>query len=233
MPINFGAFTLDWQTRQLLQDTRPVPLSPKALELIAMLVEQRPAAVSKAAIHQQLWPDTFVSDGNVAVLVADIRRALGDNARRPLFVRTIHRFGYAFVAAAAEVERSTTLERSATTCWLASGHERIPLHLGENVLGRGPIATVRVGLDPAADLRSDPEGISRRHAMIVVTDTVATLHDLSSKNGTFVDGVRVTSPVKLVHGSQIRFGGVLVHFRQLIDGSSTRTLDLPGSSVPR
>ena len=91
-----------------------------------MLVEQRPAAVSKAAIHQQLWPDTFVSDGNVAVLVADIRRALGDNARRPLFVRTIHRFGYAFVAAAAEVERSTTLVRSATTCWLASGQRAHP-----------------------------------------------------------------------------------------------------------
>ena len=60
--------------------------------------------------------------------------------------------------------------------------------------------------------------------MIVVADTVATLHDLSSKNGTFVDGARVTSPVPLVHGSQIRFGGVLVHFCQLSDGSSTRTL---------
>ena len=224
MPITFGAFTLDWQTRQLLQGTRPVPLSPKALELIAMLIEQRPAAVSKAAIHQQLWPDTFVSDGNVAVLVADIRRALGDNARRPLFVRTIHRFGYAFVAAAAEVERSTTLVRSATACWLANGNERIPLHGGENVVGRGPTATVRVGLDPASDLRADPEGISRRHAMIVVADTVATLHDLSSKNGTIVDGTRVTSPVPLVHGSQIRFGCVLVRYCQLSDGSSTQTL---------
>ena len=223
MPIAFGAFTLDWQTRQLLRGTRPVPLSPKALELVAMLVEQRPAAVSKAAIHQQLWPDTFVSDGNVAVLVADIRRALGDDARRPRFVRTIHRFGYAFVAAAAEVERPETPVLGATTCWLASGEQRIPLRVGENVLGRGPAATVRIGLDPAAGLVADPDGISRRHATIVVADGVATVHDLSSKNGTIVDGVRINSPTSLEHGSQIRLGGVLVHYCQLSDGASTRT----------
>ena len=89
-----------------------------------MLVEQRPAAVSKAAIHPQLWPDTFVSDGNVAVFVADIRRALGDNARRPLFVRTMHRFGYAFVASAEEVERSATADAARRACWLATGDER-------------------------------------------------------------------------------------------------------------
>ncbi len=224
MPITFGAFTLDWQTRQLLRGTRQVPLPPKALELIAMLVAQRPAAVAKAAIHQQLWPDTFVSDGNVAVLVADIRRALGDNARRPLFVRTIHRYGYAFVASASDVQRSARLEHSVTACWLACGDERIPLQAGENVVGRGPAATVRVGRDPAANLRADPEGFSRRHAMIVVADGTATLHDLSSKNGTTVDGVRVISPAPLVHGSQIRFGCVLVRYCQLSDGSSTRTL---------
>lgn len=224
MPITFGAFTLDWQTRQLLRGTRPVPLPPKALELIAMLVERRPAAVAKADIHRQLWPDTFVSDGNVAVLVADIRRALGDNARRPLFVRTIHRFGYAFVASAVEVQRPARPERGVTACWLARGDERIPLHGGENVVGRGPAATVRVGLDPAAGVRADPEGVSRRHAMIVVADGAAILHDLSSKNGTTVDGVRVTSPAPLVHGSQIGFSGVLVRYCELSDGSSTRTL---------
>jgi DNA-binding winged helix-turn-helix (wHTH) protein len=222
--IAFGPFMLDWQTRQLLRGARPVPLSPKAFELIAMLIDQRPAAVSKADIHRQLWPDTFVSDGNVAVLVADIRRALGDNARRPIFVRTIHRFGYAFVASASAVEASARPVTTPPACWLTHGNDRIPLYAGENVVGRGPAATVRVGLDPAAVLRGDPEGVSRRHAIIVVAGDATTLHDLSSKNGTFVDGVRVTSPATLAHGSQIRFGGVRVHYCRLSDGSSTHTL---------
>ena len=100
--VTFGVFTLDGRRRQLLQGSRPIHLSPKAFDLLAVLVEERPAAVSKDDLHRRLWPDSFVSDGSLAVLVAEIRSALGDDVRNPAFVRTLHRFGYAFVAAAAD-----------------------------------------------------------------------------------------------------------------------------------
>jgi pSer/pThr/pTyr-binding forkhead associated (FHA) protein len=83
-----------------------------------------------------------------------------------------------------------------------------------------------VGLDPAADLRIDATGISRRHALIVVAEEAVTLHDLSSKNGTFVNEVRVTTPVLLHDGAVIRLGSVSLQFRRLTDVSATKTQEV-------
>ena len=223
----FGEFTLATSRRQLLRGSQPLHLSPKAFELIAMLIEHRPAAVAKSAIHHRLWPDSFVSDGAVAVLIAEVRHALGDSARRSVFVRTIHRFGYAFAASAGSVDRAAGADSAAAMGWLTCGDARVQIENGEHVVGRGPTATLRIGLDPAAALRGDPVGVSRRHAMLVVTDEWPTLHDLASKNGTFVDGVRVTAPVRLADGAQIRLGAFCVHYRRLTEVSATQSLDLP------
>jgi DNA-binding winged helix-turn-helix (wHTH) protein len=212
--IRFGPFTLDGRARQLRRGPHPLHLSPKAFDLLALLVERRPAAISKADIHSVLWPDTFVSDINLAVLITEIRSALGDDARHPRFVRTLHRFGYAFSGQAVEIERPSDSRKS--TCWVAWGTERVPLRHGENLLGR----------DPAAHVRIDAVGVSRRHAMIVVTDDdESTLHDLSSKNGTYIGDVPVTSPVLLTDGAEIRLGPSVVCFRRLAAMISTETLN--------
>ena len=113
--------------------------------------------MSKPDIHRQLWPDTFVTDGSLAVLVAEIRAALGDNVRQPVFMRTLHRFGYAFVGPVGRQFRADSTLR-AVQCWLASDNERVRLEPGDNVVGRDPLASIRVGLDPAADLRIDQPG---------------------------------------------------------------------------
>ena len=96
MKIRFGPFTLDLDTRQLTQGRREIHLAPKAFELLATLVLDRPKVLSKAVLQQRLWPKTFVAEANLSNLVAEIREALGDRARAPLFVRTAHGFGYAF-----------------------------------------------------------------------------------------------------------------------------------------
>ncbi len=222
----FGEFTLDASRRQLLRGSQPLHLSPKAFELIAMLIEHRPAAISKSAIHHRLWPDSFVSDGAVAVLIADIRHALGDSARRSAFVRTIHRFGYAFAVPADTVDGAARADSGTTMGWLTKGDQRVPITAGENVVGRGSSATLRIGLDTAAALHGDPVGISRCHAVIVFTDEMPMLRDLASKNGTFVDGERVTTLVRLADGAQIRLGSFSLQFRRLMDGSATQSLDL-------
>ena len=116
--------------RQLLREAVPVHLSPKAFDLLALLVQGRTTAISKADIHQRLWPHTFVSDGSLAVLVTEIREALGDNARRPTYVRTVNRFGYAFVAPVVEVDRHLVLPDAVPPCWLSWGTERAVLKPG-------------------------------------------------------------------------------------------------------
>ena len=98
MRARFGPFVLDSASRQLLREGRGVPLSPKAFDLLILLVENRPRALTKGELHERLWPDTFVVDANLSNLVAELREALEDNAREPRFVRTVHRYGYAFAA---------------------------------------------------------------------------------------------------------------------------------------
>src|SRR3954467_6918119 len=88
--IQFGRFTLDLQTRQLSNAGRVVHLEPKAFDLLSTLVLERPKAVSKADLQERLWPGTFVSEANLSNLVAEVRAALGDPARTPKFVRTVH-----------------------------------------------------------------------------------------------------------------------------------------------
>jgi len=212
----FGPFTLDDGARQLYRDGHSIHLSPKAFDLLALLVQRRPEAISKSAILDTLWRGTFVSEGNLAVLVKEIRGALGDNAQRPTFVRTVQRFGYAFCGAVAESGRLDAAALRLSACWLTWQEARIVLHHGENVLGR----------DPTADVRIDAVGVSRRHAMIAVGTEVATLHDLASKNGTYANNVRVDSPVGLVDGAEIRLGPAVLRFHHLANVTSTQTLSI-------
>ena len=110
MKIRFGDYTLDPGSRQLSRSGSAVHLSPKAFELLKLLVERRPSAISKAELHEHIWPGTFVTDDSLSRLVAELRDALGDEARSPRFVRTLHGFGYAFAAdAAAVTDRETSV----------------------------------------------------------------------------------------------------------------------------
>ena len=103
MTFRFNAFVLDEDSRQLLRGGREVHLSPKAFDLLARLIRARPRALSKAELHDHLWPDTFVTDASLGMLVTEIRSALGDKVRRSRYVRTLHRFGYAFQGRVTEI----------------------------------------------------------------------------------------------------------------------------------
>jgi DNA-binding winged helix-turn-helix (wHTH) protein len=215
MKMKFGPFTLDERARQLLRTAQPVHLSPKAFDLLVLLIGRRPEAIAKAEIHEKLWPETFVSDVNLAVLVTEIRNALGEDARHPAFIRTVQRFGYAFSGAAVDIEHHPEKRPGTATCWLTWGKERATLSVGENVIGR----------DASADIRIHAVGVSRRHATVVVGDGDVVLHDLASKNGTYVDGVRLTAPMPLSDTSEILLGPVCVRFHRLASLASTQTVN--------
>lgn len=201
MKLRLAELVFDGEARQLLRGPQEIPLSPKAFELLKALLENRPRALSKNELHGLLWPSTFVSDGNLASLIAEIREALGDTARQPRFIRTAHRFGYAFCGEATAI--SDPASRTDTFCWLVKDGQRVMLAPGENVLGR----------DPDGGIQIDSVTVSRRHARITVTTAGVVLEDLGSKNGTFVAGNPVAEPVALKDGDEIRVGSVVFRFR--------------------
>jgi non-specific serine/threonine protein kinase len=96
MRVAFGDFVFDSDTRELLCGGNRVTLSPKAFQLLEVLIENRPRALSKSVLHDRLWANTFVVEANLSNLVGEIRHALGEDSRTPRFVRTVPRFGYAF-----------------------------------------------------------------------------------------------------------------------------------------
>lgn len=195
MPLRFGEFSLDEERRQVLRGTEPVSLEPKAYELLSLLLSRRPKALSKAQIRDALWPSTYVSDTTVAGAVADVRSALGDDARRPRYIRTLHGFGYAFCGTV-EGERppdSGPIDSRPGLFW--AGRE-IPLSDGEHLIGR----------DESCVVRSRSTRVSRRHARIVVRGARAVIEDLGSRNGTLVGGRRIEGPVELHGGDTIGVG---------------------------
>lgn len=213
MRLRIGDYVFDRESRELSRAGRPVPLTPKAFHLLGLLLERRPRACPKSELNEALWPDTFVVETNLANLVAELRAALGEKGRRDGSVRTVHGFGYAFAGEAHPEDPKDRRVRVSGVALIADGHKFV-LANGENVLGR----------DPEAEVFLDDAAVSRRHARITVRGSRATLEDLGSKNGTFLDGKRVTAPTPLGDAGAILLGSVLVTVRLADPGRSTRTL---------
>jgi len=210
MLLSFGSWTLDSDRRLLACDGAPVSISPKAFDLLKLLAEHHERALSKAELHQLLWANTFVSDGSLTILIAEIRDVLADDAEQPRFVRTVRRFGYGFCAPV-RTDSADVATVSGRSGWLTFGDKSIALRAGDTILGRA--------LD--AQIRFDVPGVSRRHARIVVEAGQVTVEDLASHNGTYLRGERISRRVVLTDGDEIRFGPVSVVFRVVSPDSST------------
>jgi eukaryotic-like serine/threonine-protein kinase len=123
MRLLFGDCTFDSEARTLQRGTESVRLSGKAFQLLELLLAARPNPVEKDDLFVKLWPDTFVSEANLASLVKEIRAAIGDDARAPRFVRTVHRFGYAFSGPVTETPERNAIESIAVLPFAnRSGH---------------------------------------------------------------------------------------------------------------
>jgi DNA-binding winged helix-turn-helix (wHTH) protein len=217
MRVQFGEYVLDTDARRLIRrDGTGVHLSTKAFDLLRLLVERRPNVLDKASLHAEIWPRTFVVDANLTVLVAELRRALADNAREPRFIRTVHAHGYSFSGEAVDlVPAAPQASEAPARCWLVWNERAIVLVEGEDIIGRDPDCAVWV----------DASGVSRRHARIEVqrADDVVRLEDLGSKNGTFVNGSLIRGVVPVTNGSVIQVGAVELIVRIWSRGKSQET----------
>jgi DNA-binding winged helix-turn-helix (wHTH) protein len=212
MRLAFGDCVFDPETRELFRGGKARRLPPKAFELLAALLESRPRALSQAEIRDRLWPRTVVARSSLGRLMAQVREAIGDDARSPSLVRTVQRYGYAFCGVV-RLEHGVPppAEAAFRLFW---GSREIALREGENLVGRTASCAVRV----------EAPGVSRRHARIVVEAGRATIEDLGSKNGTFVGGRRVVGPVPLADGDEIALGSAVLAARVSGPDRSTETV---------
>ena len=223
MRFTFGDFTLDTDTRQLLRggEQAEVHLSPKAFDLLAILVANRPGVVTKESLRDRLWAGTNVVAANLNNLASEVRAALGDDPQQPRYVRTAHGVGYAFCGQAEE-NRAVAQEHADSRLWLVFDGRSIVLEQPETIIGR----------DPKCGIWFDVPGVSRRHASIRLISngvlTTAVLEDLASTNGTFVNDRPVSSPVTLADGQTIRLGEATLTFRASTSaGAATKKIRRP------
>ena len=216
MRVRFGSCVLDSGAREVRRDDAAVHLSPKAFDVLEILVARRPNVVSKDVLLDEVWPDKVVEEANLAIVVGEIRKALGDDPRSPSIVLTVPRRGYRFAAQAADVDSrqpDRTSPDGYIRWWLAWKDKTLPLREGENLVGR----------HPASDVWISGSSVSRTHARIVAEPDRVVVEDRGSRNGTFVEGKRIAAPHVLVDGCTVTFGSEQATFRQWSDEAALGT----------
>jgi DNA-binding winged helix-turn-helix (wHTH) protein len=116
----FGEFTVDTDQKVLLRAGQPVHLTPKVFDTLLILVENHSRIVGKEELMTRLWPDTFVEETNLTFNIQQLRKALGDRAQQPVYIETVARRGYRFIA---------DVEEDLTEPGQTNGHKRGALRL--------------------------------------------------------------------------------------------------------
>jgi DNA-binding winged helix-turn-helix (wHTH) protein len=206
----FDSFVFDTARRLLSRGGAEIHLTPKAFDLLGVLLDAAPRVVAKGELHERLWPKTVVSDANLVGLIKELRRALNDDNQDLPIIRTVPRFGYAFCRT---LTTAPTIVDSVWS-WILIGQQRIPLHEGENTVGRDPSSAVWI----------DVASVSRRHARIVCGNMRALLEDVGSKNGTTVGSEALKGTRELRDGDKITFGRVEAVYCSSESGPPTVTV---------
>jgi DNA-binding winged helix-turn-helix (wHTH) protein len=93
---DFGPFRVDPSHRVLLRENKPVPLHPKAFDILLVLVERSETVVPKDELMKAVWPETFVEESNLAQNIFVLRKTLGDAVGEKRFIVTVPGRGYRF-----------------------------------------------------------------------------------------------------------------------------------------
>jgi len=184
------------------------------MHVLACLADHTGQVVTKQQLIATVWEKEFVTEGALTRCIAILRRILGDDARQPRYVENIPRRGYRLVMPTQAIsDRQSARPPQRSLCWLSFGERRFVLSDGENVIGRASDAAVHI----------DSKSVSRHHARVEVSGVQATVEDLGSKNGTFLDGRRLDATCELHDGDQVTIGSVILEFRVHDPQGSTAT----------
>ncbi len=201
MRYYFGRCRVDTLSREVTLDGEATHLSPKAFELLRLLIDARPRVVPKAELMNALWPDSFVEEANLPVLISDVRTAIGDT--KAGLIKTHRGVGYGFAAEVTETHSAgDRVQPNQQVLVLVLQDRRVVLSAGINIVGR----------DRQAEVHVNDASVSRRHARVIIDGDSARVEDLQSKNGTWVRGVLATQPTALTDGDVVTFGGIDARF---------------------
>jgi DNA-binding winged helix-turn-helix (wHTH) protein len=151
----FGKFRLDRENALLLRNGEPVPMTPKALDVLHYLASHQDMLVTKNDLLSTIWPDVVVGDASIKVCVREIRKTLLDDADSPQFIQTVHRRGYRFIAKVSKSEEPAADAETAEPARLAavaqtSGARLLRPAEGHTVGRRQELSTLRSAFDSAA-----------------------------------------------------------------------------------
>lgn len=112
----FGSFQIDTVNRLLLRDGRPIPLKPKVVDTLLVLIENRGRVLEKDELIEKLWPDSFVEEGNLTQNIYVLRKALDTSSDSESYIETVPRRGYRFAADVKELpfkeSQASAIERA-------------------------------------------------------------------------------------------------------------------------
>ncbi len=151
----FGAYSLDRADARLKRDGLNVALTPRAFAVLLYLVEHAGRLVTKQELADAIWTDVFVGDAALKVCIGEIRRALEDDAKQPIYIETAHRRGYRFIAPVTRgpAVRADDLEPSSVLATEPRTAAEVPathyarsgdVNIAYQVVGDGPIDVVFV-----------------------------------------------------------------------------------------
>ena len=210
-PFRLGDWLVEPNLGYLTRGATTVHVELRVMDVLVCLAVHTSELVTRKHLIEDVWRTEFISDNTLTHAIAELRAALGDDAKNPAYIETIHRRGYRLLAPVSDPksgEPANITGRSFVA--VIDGDRCIPLGKGENVIGRLPWATVTI----------DSLQVSRRHARIVVEDDCATLEDLGSKNGTLLNGRPVNGPSTLEDGDEIALGSHVVAIQFSADATT-------------
>jgi DNA-binding winged helix-turn-helix (wHTH) protein len=107
----FGKFRLDPANRLLLCDRTSISLTPKAFDLLVVLVQNGTRLITKEELMTKVWPDSFVEETNLTVNISVLRKALGEGPEDRQYIETVPKKGYRFVAPITELREEEGARR--------------------------------------------------------------------------------------------------------------------------
>ena len=195
----FGPFELRVDDHVLLRDGERVSLSPKAVDLLELLVAEQGRVLDKRKLLEVLWPDTYVEEANLSVQVAAIRKALAPEGIA--FVETIAKRGYRFVAPVEAVTRAAARPVKILVLPLNIVGARadmeflafsLPLAIASSLADNPAVSVLRMP-DRSVGIAADPESIRNVGADVVVRGTLGEVDRDTRVHITLVDAASGTT----------------------------------------
>ena len=226
--FKLGEWLVEPDLNQIRRGDEEIRLEVKIMELLAYFARRGNRLLTRRELIDGVWDTEFICDNTLTHAVAELRAALGDDCKSPAYIETIHRRGYRLKAEVMTLEDRPVAESGRPSRYrIVDAARSIQLREGTNLIGRAPEATVRI----------DSIWVSRDHARILVDQLSASIEDLESRNGTFLNGTEVVRPMRLAAGDTIFLGKHTnpLHFMEAGPQASTEPLaeDTPPDRTSR